>query len=531
MKQYIFFIGFFSVFSVAISQQKKEDTKDPINQFFTKSLVENFNKFPLNFQYYTLKNYTASSLYFELEDGDYKDGRTPETIYNFGLATQGIYKNKKNLLFFGDISIAKTFYKNLKWNLSYQLPERGIMNDPHYFGVPKAGDWNNQEYNINGGFIIPLTKKISLLTKVQYCLSNKYRTKLDPRPEIIYNNLNFNVGGSYNLNKTHHLKAAFSYGYTHVNNDITFSNNNKNTPSNYDIYVKWFAGYGSLSSPFKNSTQRRMTHSKINLGYSFTNKAINLMADVEYSNNNQITYKNSGIINSHDKSNYLATYTPKKIETNLLLIYQLETYKTLKININGYTENADNFWESKGGKSYSSNQNNISAAIAYLKTYSNNRFLDLGLTTGLYEIKQHDALAKTTSNYTNINIQSYILRAFPLSKTVTLSPYFKNTVKFNLSNTYIQGNKNDFNNIKENDFAGYVQRDFYNEVIIPNTELYSTNQLHLNLGTLIQLSTKKVYNINLKAEGGINLPLQQMQHFKNQNPSRFNAIASLTLNY
>jgi len=526
MKQYIFIIYFLCFYSFVLSQEK-----DPVHQFFTNNLINNLSKFPLNYQYYNLKNYTASSLYFKTESGSYKDGRTPEAIYDFGLKTQGLYKNKKNILFFGNISIAKNYYKNLKWNLSYELPELGLMEDPHYFGVSKGGNWNNQQYDIQGGCIIPMGTKFNVLTKVLYKLSNLYRVELDPRPEITYNNLNFNMGLSYNLSKNHHLKGSINYGYTHIDNGIDYSNSNKNNPSYYDIYVKWLNGYGSISSPFKNSTQRIMKHKKVNIGYSFSNNQFHLMTDIEYSTNNQITYENKEIIDHKDESKYLAIYKPHKIETNILLIYQTENSKSFKLNINGFSEQGENFWMSKNGKSYSSKHNNLSIDIAYLKLYNNAHFWDIGFATNLWQVNQYDALATTTSNYTNLDLEDYILYSFPLSKTVAFSPYLKNKFRFNVAHKFIQGNKEDFDTIAENDFAAYVQRDFYNEVIIPNAELYSTHQLQLNLGTWLKIATKKEYTISINLEGGINLPLQKMKKFSDSTPNRFNGLLNLTLKY
>ncbi|MCR8668470.1 hypothetical protein NO995_12320 [Aestuariibaculum sp. M13] len=531
MKQYFLFLLGFSVSLVGFGQRKTDSIQDPVRQNFAQDLVQELSKFPLNYQFATIKDYTASVLYFKTESGDLKDGRTSETINNFGLKTQGVYRNKNGVLFFGDISISKEFYKNLKWNLSYDLPENGVMSDPHYFGVSKGGNWSNQEYDINGGFILPVSSKIKLLLNTNYTLFNKYRIGLDPRPEITYNNLDVNLGLSYKLAEKHHIKASFAYGYTHVDNEIKFSNNDKNLPANYDIYVRWMSGYGSLSSPFKNSTQRRITEYQAHLGYTFQTENLTIMADALYKAADQLTYRNNGVVNKDDTSNYFASYKPESFSVNVLGLYKITPLKQIKFNVSGDFSSGDNFWYAKGGKTYSAQENALKAGLSYLNFSSEKIFWDMGLSTKIWSVEQRDALATTSSNYTNLDFQPYIMRSFAVSDNMALSPFFKSTLRLNLDELYIQGNTSDLENIQENDFAAYAQRDFYSEVIIPNHELYSVNQLNLSGGTFININSQKHYNVSLKLQAGYQIAFQQMHAFSSSDPSRFSGLASLTISY
>ena len=531
MKRYFLLVFFLSATIICSGQQLNDNIKNPATQIFMQSLVEDLNRFPLNYQYCSIKDYTVSSLYFKTEDGNYKDGRTPQTVNDFGLKTQGMYHNKKNVFFFGDISIAKSYYKNLKWNLSYQLPKNGLMEDPHYFGVSKGSSWNNQRYDLKGGFIVPISTKISLLVKSEYCLFNKYRVELDPRAKISFNNLNFNIGLSYDIGKKHHLKVSLLYGYTHIYNDIKFSNNNKNIPANYDIYVKWLSGYGSLSSLFKKSTQRRMKHYKGNLGYAFTTDILTIMADFQYERNDQITYRNNNVIEENNRDNYFAIYNTDIIGTTVLGIYEMSGSDLLKFKVRHHSEKGENYWEFKSGKSYSSLEKNLSLSFAYLKFSSSHKYWDMGISTVFRSVGQLDALATTTSDHTNLDIKNYVLHSFPVSSSLIFSPYLKSMLRFNIDNKYIQGNEQYLETLEENDFAGYTQGDYYNEVIIPNSELYSTNQLNFDLGITIQIKTKQNYSLSTKIQGGVSLPLQKLKNFTSSSPDRFVGSASLTIGY
>ncbi|NKI27559.1 hypothetical protein HCG49_13395 [Arenibacter sp. 6A1] len=53
----------------------------------------------------------------------------------------------------------------------------------------------------------------------------------DPRPEISFNDLHFNLGLGYAIAEIHYLKASFGYRYNKVDNDNKFSYKDKKTPA------------------------------------------------------------------------------------------------------------------------------------------------------------------------------------------------------------------------------------------------------------------------------------------------------------
>ncbi|NKI27560.1 hypothetical protein HCG49_13400 [Arenibacter sp. 6A1] len=82
-------------------------------------------------------------------------------------------------------------------------------------------------------------------------------------------------------------------------------------------------------------------------------------------------------------------------------------------------------------------------------------------------MNQHNALATTTVNNTNLGLRNYVLPAFFVLKSLAVSQYFKSRFRLNIDNEFIHYNQEYLENIKEYDFAGYTQRDFYEETDCP----------------------------------------------------------------
>ena len=513
----------------SFSQEKTDSLYNPVNQFFAKRLFEAYQANATNLAHLPLKDFTASSIFLNHDEGTFQDGRTPENITEFGVHTSGLYRSKNNLLFFGNLSFKKSYYKNLKWNLSYQLPYRGLMQDPHYFGVSKGASWNNQNYDLNGGMLLPLNSKLNLLLETDYHLFNKYRTNLDPRAQLTSNALNFKAGLSYQVHPAHALNASFNYGYQHIDNDINYSNREQNIPANYDIYVKWISGLGSTSSPFNNTTKRRSTNYQARIGHLYKTNALQIATDFNYKKTELITYRNNGVEDTDDPSEYFATYTPKTYELRSTALLHLNTEKKMLLELNAVHTTADNFWQSKGGKTYAAATTSAKGSFHMLRSNSKNDFWDYGGDLEWWHVDQNDALAATSLEYTYLEIGGYLLRSFELSNQTALAPYIKPNLQLNLNSAYFQGNAGDLIDLAENDFAGLTQKALYDEVIHPNAEYYGINKAGITLGLQSKFNQAKDYQLNWDLQGSFYAPLESTLYFKNEN--RFSFSTSLTLSY
>lgn len=529
MRQYIFIVILGGCIFSSFAQEKKDSLYNPVNQFFAERLFTAYQVNATNLAHIPLKNFTASSIFLNHNKGSFQDGRTPETITEFGVRTSGLYRSKKDLLFFGNLSFKKSYYEDLKWNLSFQLPYRGLMLDPHYFGVSKGASWNNQYYDLNGGMLLPLNSKLAILLETNYHLFNKYRTNLDPRAELTSNALNFKAGLSYQVHPAHMFNASFSYGYQHIDNDINYSNREQNIPANYDIYVKWISGLGSISSPFNNTTQRRSTTYQALLGHLYKTTALQITTDLSYKETERITYRNNGVEDSNDPSEYFATYTPKTYELRSIALLDINTQKKMLLQLNAIHTTADNFWQSKGGKTYAASNTSAKVSFHMLQANSKNDFWDYGGDLEWWHVDQNDALAATSIDYTYLEVGGYLLRSFELSDQTALAPYLKPNLQLNLNNAYAQGNAADLVNLGENDFAGLTQKALYNEVILPNAEFFGIHKAGITLGVQSKFNQAKEYQLNWDLQAGYKAPLESNEYFSNTN--RFSISTSITLGY
>lgn len=500
------------------------------NRFF-ESLADKGIEEAFNIANVPVENYTASSFSYSFEDGALKQGGEPEAITSMGLKTTGIYKSENGTVFFGRFSIDKSYYSNLKWNLSYNNPHRGRMADPHYFAVSKGSKWSNQEYNVQGGALFPLSKRFKLLAKADYTLFNKYRTEYDPKPEITYNELILNAGLEYTLKPKNHFKFGGKFGYADVNNSITYINSNVAYPANYDIYIKWIAGYGTMTSPFKNNLEKDISEYGFYAGYSFTGNKVIWNTAIKYSNKAYRTYRNFDVNDKEDRSNYFADFNTDRIDVNASAIYFYSRNNLFKFNLAYRELEGENYWFTKAGKTYSASEQEFSLDVSFLKLKNQFTNWDVNTSLGVYTIEQIDALAQTTSRYTNMEAGLSIQKSILQGRTITILPFITMSGRFNMDSYFINGNKDYLENILETDYAGLTQKTFYEEVVYPDYALYSSNSLYTSLGTNVGFKLSEKLDGMIVAKGGIEHLITQTTYFNEAEANRYNLLLTFKVFY
>lgn len=531
MKRYFLFFTTCIIVQNALGQTEDKEYS-PVNNFFFSEILETLDQYPANYLYTPVKDHTASVLSYKHEAGGYKPGAIPETLQRIGLETSGIFRNEKGILFFGDLSVEKSFYDDLKWNLSYQVPEQGLMEDPHYFGVSEGAKWDNQNFDLSGGMLLPVMGNLHFLAKADYNLFNKYRTNLDPRPKIIYDEMKLQGGFNFELTEQHHFKISAEYGYAHVENEVKFSNNEKNLPANYDTYVKWIAGYGSLVSPFKNTTRRKHEQRGLNLGYTFSSHKTLFFADLSFLQKEQITYRSGAVEDEKDPSEYFAVYYPETLNITLSAIRFLKEEHLLRTKITLEAYKAHNFLTSKGGKNYAANRKQLEAEVAYINQL-NNGFtnLDTGFSLRLWQVEQQDALAMTRSDLTNLEIGFYGLKSWKSGEKFIFTPFAHFKFTSPIHSEFTNGNENYLENIGQNDFSGLALRTYYNEVIYPDFEYFTTENMELSAGTSFNFISAQKFSSLFTIRGGMRKALRPISFFQNEDSMRFYSSASLTVYY
>ncbi|WBL26800.1 DUF6850 family outer membrane beta-barrel protein [Zunongwangia sp. HGR-M22] len=500
------------------------------NTFFSDILTaEKVN--PFNYLYLPVKNYTETGLFYTAEGGDFKDARIPSQMQDFGLQTQGIFKNESGILFYGDLSITKSYYKNLKWNLSYQLPENGLMEDPHYFGVARPGNWSNQDYDINGGIVFPINNKWHALAEVNYHLFNKYRNDRDPRDQITFNELVFNAGLNYQITPSQYLSLKAIYGATDVSNKTNYTNSGNDSPKNYRQYIKWITGYGSFSNPFWTSTMRNYHQAGITLGYTLENEIYTINIDVGYLQKKQDTYKKNNVVNKHKEEEFFAEYEPKTYSLDALLLKKQTENSHLKLQFSGLHTKAGNTLTNKGGQSYSASVTKANLIFGYLKTKQEKSRTDLGLGLGFTNSKQKDVLEQSRLEFSFLQPKIYAMKRYKISPNLDFLPKISGQVNISLNHQFNYPNASYFDSIEDKDFFGLTQKLFYEEVTLPNSELFSASNWQTSIDLGFNFNSFKNLDTYFTIGGGYQESFNNLQYFDNITPNRWTVSASLKVYY
>ncbi|MBW2960537.1 DUF6850 family outer membrane beta-barrel protein [Mesonia aestuariivivens] len=530
MKRYRFLLLCIAICCVNLGTLSAQEFTPAGNTFFTDIIsAERVN--PFNYLYLPVKNYTETGLFYTAEGGDFKDTRIPSQMQDFGLQTNGIYQNENGILFYGDLSITKSYYKNLKWNLSYQLPENGLMEDPHYFGVARPGNWSNQDYNINGGILFPINDKWNALAEVNYHLFNKYRNDRDPRDQITFNELAFHAGLNYQITPSQYVSLQGKYGATDITNKTNFTVGSNDSPKNYQQAVKWLVGYGSFNNPFWESTMRNYHQIGVSVGYTLKNEIYNINIDVSYLQKKQDTYKKNNVVNKHNEKEFFAEYEPKTYSLDALLLKKQNENSHLKLQFSGLHTKAGNTLTNKGGQSYSASVTEANLLFGYLKTQQEKSITDLGLGLGFTNSKQQDVLEQSRLEFSFLKPKIYAMKRYKISPNLDFLPKVSGQVNISLNHQFNYPNASYFNSIEDKDFFGLTQKLFYEEVTLPNSELFSASNWQSTIDLGVNLKSIQNLDTYFNISGTYNQTFNQLQYFEKSTPNRWIFSASLKVYY
>lgn len=503
----------------------------PAGNIFFADVLEKAGVNPSNYLYLPVKNYTKTGIFYTVEGGDLSDTRIPSQMQDFGLETEGVFKNDNGVIYFGNLSIAKSYYKNLKWNLSYQLPEYGLMEDPHYFGVSRPGNWSNQDYDINGGVLFPIADRWHVLAEVNYHLFNKFRNDRDPRSEIKYNQLIFHAGLTYQVSDTDHLKIKGNYGAADITNEIDFNNIDNDIPKNYTKYVKWLIGYGTFSNPFENSTMRNYHQVGLSIGYARKTTDYDILLDIDYLRKKYDTYKENNQEIKHQEKDFFSEYTPKTYSLHALVLKKQTENSHLKLQFSGDYTTAENRLQNKGGKSYSSSLAEMNMVMGYLKTDQSKPITDIGLGLGYTRSEQQDAVEQSQLKFSYLQPNFYILKRFKLSPDLAFLPKLASQVNLSIQYENLYPDTSYLDNIDDRDFYGLTRKLFYEEVTLPNAELFAASNWQTSIDLGFNFKSFQNLDTYFNVAGSYQQSFEQLDHFETETPHRWMVSASLKVYY
>ena len=240
-----------------------------------------------------IKDYTHTGIYLSHQNNQFARKQTAEETNRYGFLSEGLYTTENGFRIFGMIDLQKFNEKNLSWNLSDERTDEQQVLSPQYFYVPRAADWDNQQYLIRGG-VSKNFGNLTLAAKAELNVNNMAR-KLDPRPEIKNNKLVGEIQVGYEIFDGHQIFVLGAYGRKDKDYSLKYKGRNQDVEENSSTYLRYMAGYGrEINNPLRNKIDNEKTIyeyftrniiSKIGGGYQFSSDNTKLILGYNYQEN------------------------------------------------------------------------------------------------------------------------------------------------------------------------------------------------------------------------------------------------------
>lgn len=410
-----------------------------------------------------IKDFTFTELSYEHTQNEFARTQTANEINTFQFLAKGYYTTKSKWRLFGDMSIIKKEEKDLGWVLTDDRSEEQEVIMPHYFFVPRKGDWTSQNYNTNGGFSKEITSKLSLATKASFN-AGKYTRNVDPRPQIISRKLTGELQLGYQIAERHKIFVLANYATGNKDFTYIYKDKHLNFESNPDTYLRFNTGYGRILNYFKSNynNSTRFTYKDVNtrlgLGYTFSNKSSNFTALYYHQKSNNNFYTNVFATDDQIRFKYETT-------TNHLELFALHKWNQKEINstFKYYTSNSINNDVQSKGHNYKNSLNTINWLTSISKKTNSKIDYLFGLDVNYQQNSYNDVLATSNMHINSLNTGIFGSKDFAFTKskinaTVNLNMYFA------LPST-----------LDYYDTSGSTNSTFFNEVIVHDYAVSTTN--------------------------------------------------------
>lgn len=443
---------------------QSQDTITVANHLIDTQVKNQIFKYPIVFTNQNIKDFTFTQVSYEYQKNEFARTQIANEINTYQFLAQGYYTTKSNWKLFGDLTIRKIQEKDLGWVLSDDRSEEQEVIDPHYFLVPRKGNWNNQQYRLNGGFSKEITNKISVSAKINYN-AEKYSRNIDPRPEITVRQIGGEIQLGYQMTQNH--KAFILGGYTQKDKDYSYmyKNSQLNVEFYPDTYLRFNAGYGRIINFLKSNISGSQFHykdsyTKTGLGYTFSNKK-NIFTALYYNQKENNNLYNSVYTTSDDlkykfetKGNYIELFAFNRWDDK-----QIKT--TFKYN----KSDAVNYDVKSRGLNYKNSLNSMNLQTSISKRTNTLINYLVGLDVIYQKNKYNDILATSNIELNSLNTGIYASKDFAFKKskinaTINLNLYFSLPSQLDYYDT-----------------SGGTNKRFFNEVIIHDYIISTTNYL------------------------------------------------------
>jgi len=495
--------------------QSADTVRVDTNPLYEQDLNQ-LNQLPVTFANRNINDFTHTEVYYQFKKNEFARKQTASETSRYGFRSQGLFNIASDFKVFGSLNLQKYMEKDLSFTLDDTRTDDIEVLHPHYFYVPRASDWNNQQYDINAGAIksfgnFNLAAKASLY-------ANKLARQVDPRPEISNRKLSGELQAGYTLG-VHQLFAFGGYGVKDKDYKYYYNNSQLNNIAYPETYMRFSSGYGRvINKPFVNSNDTkssnryfsRTTYKKVGAGYQLNLNKTLLSGQYTFQKNLENLYDEDFLDDQYLRFQYQTIS-----HSGAIRLRQLLDGKVLRSTLSGSKTTGKNYDVSAFGSNYMNRQRNITWDVNLLKqnknlvkyyigafvAYNQNRYMD---QLGYIDQKMNTI---TAGIYTNRDIETNNNSKFNLG----LGFNYYTALKHELNYLNLSGATENvfFKEVIAHDFAynsmdrldakadvRYILPVKNNKNVVLYTQLRSIFALDKNRNQTIDLNTETTYQVN-----------------------------------
>ena len=510
----VFFLMAASLGGVLFAQ--KEDTvKINTNPIYEQE-IKDIHQLPITFANRNVKDFTHTEVYYQYKKNEFARRQTASETSRYGFRSEGLFNVKDDLKIFGSLNLQKYLEKDLSYTLDDTRTDEIEVLHPMYLFVPRASDWDNQQYDINAG-VIKSFGNFNLAAKASL-YANKLARQVDPRPEISNRKLNGEIQAGYTYG-AHQIFALVGYGVKDKDYSYYYNNSQLNTVAFPETYMRFSSGFGRvINKPYQNSGDgkssnryfSRTTYEKIGAGYQMSLDRTLFTGHYTYQKNLENFYDEDFLDDQYKRFQYQTIS-----HAGGLRVKHLMNDKIIRSSLTGYKTTSKNYDVTANGSNYMNRQRNITFDLNLLKqnnelvkyyfgifaAYNQNRYMDqLGyvdqkinsLTAGIYGNRDIEAKQNTKFN-------------------VGLGINYYTALKHELDYIDLSGSADNdlFDKVISHDFAfnsmdrldakadvRYILPVKNNKNVVVYTQLRSIFALDKNRNHSVDLNTETTYQVN-----------------------------------
>lgn len=192
---------------------------------------------PLGVSLLERTSFSYITLEYGRQSGSLMRVQTPRKASDVRLRSIGLHSAERWQLY-GEFSYTRQYEDSVQWLLS-ERPQNGM---PYYFGSPRKGNWDIEQYDIKGLANWNVSRLILIGGTLQIAYRKGARSN-DPRPSTESFVSQYRIFGGITLPRFSTLADA-GFGYGTRDNDLIYNNSDNDNPLRLDMMAYELMGFG-----------------------------------------------------------------------------------------------------------------------------------------------------------------------------------------------------------------------------------------------------------------------------------------------